>query len=113
MRAWLRAKARAKDLFDRLGGRRHRRWMVLGLTFVLVASLVAVFVRREVMIAGLRRQIAQLEARQVEAAAEEEALRAELASTKSDATLERVIRERLGLVRPNEEKAFFVEGPSP
>jgi cell division protein FtsB len=109
MRGW----ARAKSLFERVTGGRRRRAIVLGSVFVLVATLAAIFVSRQVAIAGLRREIARVEAQQTEATAQQKELRADVASTSDPKTLEDEARRRLGLVEPGEEKVFFVEEESP
>ncbi len=109
MRGW----ARAKRLFERVTGDRRRRVIVLGSVFVLVATLAAIFVSRQVAIAGLRHEIARLEAQQAEATAQQKELRADVASTSDPKTLEDEARRRLGLVKPGEEKVFFVEEESP
>jgi cell division protein FtsB len=109
MRGW----ARAKSLLSRVAGSRRRRVIVLGSAFALVATLAAIFVSRQVAITGLRRDIARLEAGQVQATAEQKGLRAEVASTSDPKALADEVRRRLGLVEPGEEKAFFVEEDSP
>jgi cell division protein FtsB len=105
MRGW----ARAKRLFDRVVGQRHRRAFILAAVFLALATIAAIFVSRQVAIAGLRREIARLESRQAEATAAQKDLRAEVASTTNSATLEEEARKRLGLIKPGEEKIFFVE----
>jgi cell division protein FtsB len=109
MRGW----AGAKSLFERVTGDRRRRFLVLTSVFVLLATLAAIFISRQVAIAGLRREIARLEAQQVEATAQQKELRAGVASTSDPKTLEDEARKRLGLVEPGEEKVFFVEEESP
>lgn len=110
MRGW----AGAKKLVARFaGGDRRRRRVVLILSLALVATLAGVFVSRQVSIAGMRRDVAKLKAEQAVAATRQKELRAEVASTTNRATLEREARERLGLVLPGEEKAYFVEEGAP
>jgi cell division protein FtsB len=87
--------------------------MVIGTVVALVATLTAVFVSRQVAMAGFRRDIARLEAQQAQAGARQKELRAEVASTSDPKTLEDEVRRRLGLVEPGEEKVFFVEEGSP
>lgn len=112
MRGWAKAKARAAKLLGRLEGRR-RRWVALGCVIILLGTVAAVFISRQVAMIGMRREIERLEAQKVAAAAEQKALRAELASTTDSKTLEEEIRRRLGLVKPGEEKVFFVEENGP
>ncbi len=112
MRGWGTAKGGIARLLDRLGGRR-RRWVAVGCVVVLFGTITAVFVSRQVAMAGLRRETARLETQQADAAARQKELRADLASTTNAKALEDEIRSRLGLVKPGEEKVFFVEEDSP
>ncbi len=106
MRGW----ASAKKLVGRFAaGDRRRRRIVLILSFAFVATLAAVFVSRQISIADMRRDVARLRADQAAAAARQKELRTEVSSTTNRATLEAEARERLGLVLPGEEKAYFVE----
>jgi cell division protein FtsL len=109
MRGW----TRAKRLVGRVIGERRRRAFVLAGIFLVVATVAAIFVSRQVSIAELRHQVARLEAQQVDATTQQKALRAEVASTTDPKTLEEEARQRLGLVKPGEEKVFFVEEDSP
>ena len=109
MRGWM----RAKRLVGRVIGERRRRAFVLAGIFLVIATVAAVFVSRQVAIAGLRHQVARLEAQQADATAQQKVLRAEVASTTDPKTLEEEARQRLGLVKPGEEKVFFVEEDSP
>lgn len=109
MKGW----ARAKGLFDRVVGDRRRRVIVLVSVFLIVATLAAIFVSRQVAIAGLRREIARLKAQQADATTQQKELRADVASTSDPKTLRDEARRRLGLVEPGEEKAYFVEEESP
>jgi len=109
MRGW----AQARRLVGRVVGGRRRRTLALAVVFLVVATLAAVFVSRQVAIAGLRHEIARLEAHQADATAQQKVLRAEVASTSDPKALEEEARRRLGLVKPGEEKVFFIEGDSP
>ncbi len=110
MRGWVGAKGWLRRW---VGGGRQRRVIVFLLAFALVAALAGVFVGRQAGIAALRRDIARLEADRTAAAARQKELRAEVASTTDPKVLEDEIRIRLGLVRPTEEKVFFIEESSP
>jgi len=83
--------------------------LALGCAVALLGTVAAVFISRQVSMASMRREIARLKTDQVEAAAHQKELRSDLASTKDPKTLEDEIRQKLGLVKPGEEKAFFVE----
>jgi cell division protein FtsB len=109
----MRGRARARRLLDRVVGQRHRRAFVLCGVVLVVATVAAVFISRQVAISNLRRDISRLEAGQTAAASEQKALRAEVASTSDSKTLEEEARRRLGLVKPGEEKVFFVEESAP
>ncbi len=109
MRGW----ARAKSLLNRFTGNRRRRMIALGLGFAVIATLAAIFISRQVALVGFRRDIARIETEQAQAATRQKELRAEVASTSDPKTLEDEARRRLGLVKPGEEKVFFVEEGSP
>lgn len=96
-----------------LAATRHRRVVVLVSVLTVVATLAAIFVSRQFSIAGLRREIAHLEQEETQAEARQKELRTEVASTTSPKRLEEEARKRLGLVKPGEEKVFFIEEDSP
>jgi len=73
--------------------------------------LVFVFVSRQVEIARRRGLMQVLEDELDLTVAEQERLRERLASADDPEAIELVARERLGLVRPGEEKIVFVEEP--
>jgi cell division protein FtsB len=109
MRGW----AKAKSLLQRITTDRHRRLVVVGSVVLLVLAIAAVFLSRQLAIGGLRRELADVNVRQVQASARQKELRADVASTSDPKTLEAEARRRLGLVRSGEEKVFFVEENSP
>lgn len=78
---------------------------------VLVAGclLLVLFLGRWGTIGGLRNQLDELAAAQQTAVAEQQFLREQLKRTDDAQVIEENARERLGLVKPGEEKAIFVE----
>jgi cell division protein FtsB len=109
MRGW----AKAKSLLRGIATDRHRRLVVVGSIVLLLLAIAAVFLSRQLAIGGLRRELARVKAQEVQAAARQKELRADVASTSDPKTLEDEARRRLGLVRSGEEKIFFVEENSP
>jgi cell division protein FtsB len=109
MRGW----AKAKSLLQRVAVDRHRRRVVAASIVFLLLAIAAVFLSRQLAISGLRRELADIMAQQTQAAARQKELRADVASTSDPKTLEDEARKRLGLIRPGEEKVFFVEEDSP
>ncbi len=109
MRAW----ARAKSLLQNIRVDRRRRQLVIGSIVLVLLTIVAVFVSRQFAIAGLRRDVTRLAAEQTAAETLQKELRAGVASTSDPKTLEDEARKRLGLVKPGEEKIFFVEEDTP
>ncbi len=109
MRGW----AKAKSLLQRIATDRRRRLIVGGSIVLVLLTIAAVFLSRQLAIGGLRRELASLQAQQGQAAARQKELRADVASTSDPKTLEDEARRRLGLVRSGEEKVFFVEENSP
>jgi len=89
--------------------RRSRRWVALGLGVAVASLLLAVFLTRGLGIIHLRRDLVRLEVAAREAGAEQKSLRAELASSSQAKVMEDQAREKLGLIKPGEEKVIFVE----
>jgi len=88
----------------------RRGLIVYPLIVIFVLFLSVLFVERSLRIARLRRDLFQLQVSLEATRADAEALRAELALRDDPGTIEGLARERLGLVKPGEEKIIFVEG---
>jgi cell division protein FtsB len=86
---------------------RHALVWVAVLVFLLLASLYAV---RFVTINLLRYQVADLSAEEAVALTEQADLRAQFSNRDDLETIERIARDKLGLVKPGEEKVIFIEG---
>ncbi|MDD5219381.1 MAG: septum formation initiator family protein [Candidatus Bipolaricaulis sp.] len=88
--------------------RRWRRWIAWGIVAGVVCLLLAVFLTRTLGIVHLRRDLARLGEATEAATAEQKRLRTELASSSSAQAMEDQAREKLGLIKPGEEKVIFV-----
>jgi len=86
----------------------RRGLIVYPLVFLLVLLLSALFVGRSLTIHRLRHELADLRTSLKVAQEEGETLRARLALRDDRRTIEELARERLGLVKPGEEKIIFV-----
>lgn len=107
-----------------MGGRRRRRptrraaaaprWInrttaALVALGVIGALALSLFVVQALEIRSLRRDLAELHAAEQAATVEQGALRERLAEADDLDAVEEEARERLGWVRPGEEKVVFVE----
>jgi len=93
------------------GGRR-RPIVLLGFAAIALA-IAGTFLVRQVDILRLRRDAAVLRRQYAEEGVRTEELRTRLAKTSDPAVLEEEARRRLGLVKPGEEKIFFLEEGNP
>lgn len=110
-----RAKTRKRD-DERPGARRRRRILRIALAFVAGAALYYAFFGGEYSVFEVRRleqrarvEQARLDSLRLEVAA----LEARADSLEDDsATIERIARERYGMIKPGERLYRFVEGDS-
>jgi cell division protein FtsB len=89
----------------------HPRVGLILAVLAACALLLVVFVGRQAVIGRRNARLADLERKQSEAEEERAALQDRLAAGEDLAQIERLARERLGLVMPGEEKVIFVEEP--
>ena len=82
--------------------------MAIGIAVAVVSLVLGTFLGRGLGILQLRHDLARLDRATQEATAEQKRLRAELASSSSAKVLEDQAREKLGLIKPGEEKVIFV-----
>ncbi len=85
----------------------RRRWKIKPRFFILLFSLLVLwvavgFVHRHVQIAVLQAKIVRVEREIAALQIRNEAIRQQLKEMQSDAHIERVAREKLGLVKPGE-----------
>jgi cell division protein FtsB len=89
----------------------HVRWRRVVLLVGITAAfglLLALFLSRGAQIGRLQQELVALRDQQAQAAAEQEELRAQLASSSDPDVIEQEAREKLGLVEPGEIKVIFV-----
>ncbi len=86
-------------------GRRALVWLIV-VVFLLLSSL---YVVRFVSINRLQHQVAAVTAQEEEALREQANLRSQVANRDDLATIERIARDKLGLVKPGEEKVIFID----
>lgn len=93
--------------------RRRSPWVALFLLLALGITLAGIFPFRQML--AQQRQVANTEAKLEAVAEENRQLEGQIASLHTDAGLERLAREQLGLVRPGETgyQVESVDGPLP
>lgn len=94
------------------GGIRRRPIAFVAFAAVLLA-IAGTFLVRQIDVSRLRREAASLRRLTAEEGVRTEELRTRLAKTSDPAVLEDEARRRLGLVKPGEEKIFFLEEGRP
>jgi cell division protein FtsB len=82
---------------------------VVAAAFVVCGLLLALFLTRDAAIRQLRQELVSLRDQQRQAALEQDDLRQQLSASSEADVIEEQARERLGLVKPGEEKVIFVE----
>jgi cell division protein FtsB len=82
--------------------------MAVGIVVAVVVLVVGTFLSRGLGILHLRHDLVRLDQATRDATAEQKQLRAELASSSSAKVIEDQARQKLGLIKPGEEKVIFV-----
>jgi cell division protein FtsB len=100
----VRRRRRGFGRFSREGRRPLRFWVALA----VVGLLLGVYAHRFFVIAGERRDLADLKREQQASLDEQNRLRERLALKDDKKTIEYLARRELGLIKPNEEKVIFV-----
>ncbi len=81
-----------------------KRGLVFVLAFLLAAYFIGMLVSQQITIGNKEEEIERLRTEIKEAESESERLKEEIANAESRETIERIAREDLGLVYPDERK---------